>query len=165
LYFGSCGAISPKVAIGDVILPDGAVVDEGTSPHYAPAIAGKTVLPSQGIVDVVRGELASTADLTFKEGPVWTTDAIYRETRGKVARFQAAGVLGVEMELSALWTVAHYRGAEAAGLLVASDELSDFTWKPGFKDDRFIQGRAAAIEVIDAVCRRMAGPWEDRKVT
>ncbi len=161
LYFGSCGAISKKVTIGDVILPDGAVVDEGASPHYAPAIAGKTVLPSPGMVDAVRGELAS-AGLAFHEGPIWTTDALYRETRGKVARFQDAGVLGVEMELSALWTVAHYRGAEAGGLLVVSDELSDFTWKPGFKDDRFKAGRAAAIEVIDAVCRRMTGPLGDK---
>jgi nucleoside phosphorylase len=31
LFFGWCGAISPDVKIGDIIIPTGAIIDEGTS--------------------------------------------------------------------------------------------------------------------------------------
>lgn len=163
LYFGSCGAISPKAVIGDIILPDGAIVDEGTSPHYAPDVAGRVVAPSPSMTDAVRGELVAVG-VSFHKGPIWTTDAIFRETCAKVARFQAAGVLGVEMELSALFSVACYRGVEAGGLLVVSDELSDFIWKPGFKDKRFQQGRAAAAAVIEALCGKIVTSLDAQEI-
>ena len=34
LFFGWCGAVSGGVAIGDIVVPDGAIIDEGTSRHY-----------------------------------------------------------------------------------------------------------------------------------
>ena len=34
LFFGLCGAISQNIRIGDIIVPAGSVVDEGTSEHY-----------------------------------------------------------------------------------------------------------------------------------
>jgi nucleoside phosphorylase len=34
LFFGWCGAISPDVRIGDIIIPTGAIIDEGTSRHW-----------------------------------------------------------------------------------------------------------------------------------
>jgi len=48
-------------------------------------------------------------------GGVWTTDALYRETRDKVEAYGARSVLVVETEMTALMTVASYRGAEARG--------------------------------------------------
>ena len=60
-----------------------------------------------------------------------------RETREKVERYQKEGVLAVEMEISALFTVAKFRGAELGAMPVVSDELATFKWRPGFKMEEF----------------------------
>ncbi len=151
LYFGSCGAISPDVRVGDLIIPTGSVVDEGTSPHYAGPI--DLSRPDNGLVDRIREGLRR-GGRSFHEGLVWTTDAVYRETRDQVRRHQDRGVLGVEMEISAMFTVGAFRGVRVGGLLVVSDELSGLTWKPGFKDDRYAQSREAAVGVIDGICQQ-----------
>ena len=81
------------------------------------------------------------------EGRHWTTDAIYRETWAKVARYRSAGVVSVDMELSALAGVAHYRRCQLSALLVVTDVLSEqHTWE-GTDSNQFRQGveRAARI--------------------
>ena len=34
IFWGWCGAISTRVQVGDIIIPTGAMIDEGTSRHY-----------------------------------------------------------------------------------------------------------------------------------
>ncbi|MBU0986581.1 MAG: nucleoside phosphorylase [Proteobacteria bacterium] len=150
IFFGWCGTISPTVKIGDIIVPNGAIIDEGTSRHYL-IDDDKPVRPSHRLLEKTRQTLEK-AGLDFHEGLVWSTDAIYRETRPKVEGFQKQKALAVEMELSALFTVARYRGIEAAAILVVSDDVSTFTWRPGFKASGFIESRKAVAEVIGALC-------------
>jgi nucleoside phosphorylase len=68
---------------------------------------------------------------------VWTTDAPYRETASKVNTYRERGVLAVEMELSALMTLAVYRSVKLAGLLVVSDEVFALKWHRGFSSPVF----------------------------
>jgi uridine phosphorylase len=180
IFFGWCGAVSHDVKIGDVIVPTSAVIDEGTSKHYRDRSAHSIELnnvqqanrgdlvecvdqppggfwvscPSKYIVKKTTGALG-TKGIGFREGPVWTTDAIYRETRKKVEYFQKNHVLAVEMETSALLTVGEFRHVEVGAILVVSDELSTFKWRPGFREKRFIKSRKAVIEVISSLCKNM----------
>ncbi|MEW6671486.1 MAG: nucleoside phosphorylase [Thermodesulfobacteriota bacterium] len=153
VFWGWCGAVSGKVSIGDIIVPSGALIDEGTSRHYQTDSA-LVAEPSNEISTKIKDALRRQR-LGFQEGSVWTTDAIFRETREKVERFQSQGVLAVEMETSALFTVAKYRSAKLGALLVVSDELTTFTWKPGFKDQRFKQNRRQASNVIGTLCQNL----------
>lgn len=93
-----------------------------------------------------------------KTGPIWTTDAIYRETRGKVAWFRERGANAVEMECSALFAAAAYRGARAAALLVVSDSLDpeDGNWDPGFSQKKFKAMRKTACLQAVAITRMLA---------
>lgn len=84
----------------------------------------------------------------FQEGDIWSTDAIFRETREQVSRYQEQGILAVEMELSALFTVGRFHGIDIAGILVVSDELSTLQWQPGFRDERFKQSRETICRFI-----------------
>ena len=146
IFIGWCGAISDQVNIGDVILPTSIYIDEGTSRHYG---AGNN-LPLQltfPLVPKVRQAL-NTKKEDYHEGPVWTTDAVYRETRGEVAVHQQNGILAVEMEFSALASVARFREVDLAGLLVVSDELSSMSWRPGFKQQQFIQSRQSVCRLV-----------------
>ena len=149
IFFGWCGAISPHVKIGDIIIPTGAIADEGTSKHYHPSEDGRS-LPSSYILKNTKQALTQ-AGLDFHQGIVWSTDAIYRETGEKVKYYQENDVLAVEMELSALFTVGKFRHVQMGGILVVSDELSTLTWRPGFRDQRFKESRLSVIKTIMAI--------------
>ncbi|MEJ2169858.1 MAG: nucleoside phosphorylase [Desulfobacterales bacterium] len=87
-------------------------------------------------------------DIDFHPGAVWSTDAVFRETRKRVAAYQQSGILAVDMETSALCSVANFRGVDLGAILVVSDELSSLTWRPGFKHKKFAEGRKTACRVI-----------------
>jgi len=146
IYFGWCGSISGEIETGDIILPTDAIIDEGTSVGYEKQ-AGKISYPSKDINQNIKAVLDDLS-MDYHQGRIWTTDAIFRETREKVEHFQIQKALAVEMELSALFTVAKFRGIRMGAILVVSDELASFTWNPGFNDKRFKQGRMAVAGVI-----------------
>lgn len=149
-FFGWCGSIDPKVKTGDIIIPTKAVIDEGTSHHYLDEKT-ESVRPAEGLFKALTSAF-DTAGIYTHKGPVWTTDGVYRETKQKVIHYQKRGVIGVEMELSALLSVASFRKVDVAGLLVVSDELSTLTWQPGFNSSAFQKGRITALERLLACC-------------
>ncbi len=151
LFFGWCGALSPGVKIGDIIIPDGAITDEGTSLHYQGRNGG-IVRPSPVFSESIRQTLRKR-NLDFHEGLIWTTDAVYRETHEKIRYFQARNALAVEMELSAFFTIGNFRKRKTAAILVVSDELSTLRWHPGFANDDFIKTRKTVAEIIVSLCR------------
>lgn len=150
VFLGWCGAISKQVKIGDIVLPTSAIIDEGTSGHYTPDRGNSQ--PSRDMVGSIKAMLRENG-VEFHDGPVWTTDAVFRETRDKVQAYQREGILAVEMETSAVFSVAEFRTVEAAAMLVVSDELSGNEWEPGFKHKRFQQGRKDACRMVSNLCQ------------
>jgi len=148
-FLGWCGAISEKVKIGDIILPTSAIVDEGTSSHYN--LNNSTSSPTPMLVTHIL-EYLQQKNIKFHHGTIWSTDAIYRETRDKVQYFQKQDVLAVDMETSSLFSVAKFRDVDISAILVVSDELSTLQWRTGFKDKRFKQGCTTVCEVIKHLC-------------
>ncbi len=154
IFLGWCGAIAETVAIGDLVLPTSAFIDEGTSRHYLPE--PRESRASSSLAREISDGCAAEK-ISVHSGAVWTTDAPYRETPDKVLDHRRRGALAVEMEVSALFSVAAFRCVEAAALLVVSDDLSALTWTPGFRDPRFIRGREAAGTIIGRLCAMHAG--------
>jgi uridine phosphorylase len=152
LFFGWCGSIQKGLRLGDLLLPDSVISEEGTSAHY-PVI---TPPRPSGLVFKAIEESLVASSLPFRTGAVWSTDAPYRETREKVISYQKQGVLGVEMELSALFTVASFRKIDMGALLVVSDELSSLRWKPGFSNTKFNSSRKIAAEIVCTACHRLS---------
>jgi uridine phosphorylase len=129
LVVGTGGSLQPALPIGSFIMPTSAIREEGTSFHYAPA--GSDLAPDPTLAQALaEAVVALGGAVTF--GPVWTTDAPYREMRSKVAAYGAMGALAVEMEASALFALAQLRGVRLALLLAVSDELFH-EWRPGFR--------------------------------
>jgi len=147
---GSAGGLQRKMRLGEYVLCSHAVREEGTSYHYAAparfayADAGLTKRLAEGM---------TKHKLAFRRGSSWTTDAPYRETRSKVRRYQKEGVLAVEMEASALFTVAEARGVKMSACFAISDLLGDLEWKPGF-DSREL--KAAWPPLLKAACEALA---------
>ncbi len=148
---GWCGSLQSRVAIGDLVIPLRAVSEEGTSRHYP--VEARQARPAAQIVARLEAVLGADADCTLHQGGVWSTDAPYRETVAKVRRYREEGLLGVEMETSALFTVAAYRGIDLAAVLIVSDDLSGSKWRHGFRDGRFLAARKRVPELIlKALC-------------
>jgi purine-nucleoside phosphorylase len=149
IYVGWCGSLVDSVDIGDIIFPTGAFIDEGTSLHY-PEPSDRS-FPSEQLLEVFR-RLAHDQNTPHKEGMVWTTDAIFRETPQKIIMNREEGALVVDMEASALFTVGRHHGVQVSALLAVSDELATFDWQPGFKDQRFLSARKNIFQLIRAFC-------------
>jgi uridine phosphorylase len=146
---GWCGSLQPDLLIGNLIIPTTALCEEGTSTHYP---VDEKVRQADSALNEQLGKALQKANLSFITGPVWTTDAVYRETETKVVEYRSKGVLAVEMEMSALITVAAYRSVALAGVLVVSDELSSLEWHPGFRGDTVKNRSREACKVLLDLC-------------
>lgn len=122
---GGAGIVRPGFDVGHVIVPTGAVRDEGTSYHYATHDVGVRPHPRAvaAIDDVLR-----EGGVPHDRGLTWTTDAFFRETPAKVARRRDQGCITVEMEASAMFAVAAFRGIVYGQLLYAGDDVSAAVW-------------------------------------
>jgi len=129
LFFGFCGAIADRVELGSLILPIKAFREEGTSYHYAEADVPAEPCPL--LLQETKTRLQESGT-PFRSGPIWTTDAPFRETPMKIQRHKAAGALAVEMELSALFIVGRYRNLSVCALLSVTDTLTHDRWS-GFQ--------------------------------
>jgi uridine phosphorylase len=151
LFFGWCGAISDTVKIGDILIPTGAFVDEGTSIHYG-AVGDHLARPSEQVSGIIRQTL-DRHKTSYVQGQIWSTDAIYRETATKVKYYRQKKAVAVEMELSALLTVGVFRNVQVGSVLVVSDDLSTYKWRPGFRQENFKQSRRMVCGAIRDICQ------------
>lgn len=126
---GTAGGLQRELKIGDLVLCERAIRDEGCSHHYLPP--SKYAYPSPVLTDRVRAALQSRR-LKFTSGTSWSIDAPYRETVAEARRYRREGVLTVEMEAAALFAVGKHRKAEVASLFSISDSLAELPWTPKF---------------------------------
>jgi uridine phosphorylase len=147
---GWCGALAETVRAGDILLPTWALSEEGTSGHY-PVESQPESSPAlrQALAKHLRAR-----NIAPISGPVWTTDAPFRETWDKVRAYGRQSLLGVEMEFAALCSVAAFREVDLAAVLLVSDELWRQPWQPGFKDKKFKQRSRQVVEILFDFCRR-----------
>jgi uridine phosphorylase len=136
------GSLTRDAPIGSCVIPTSAVSEEGTSRLYVGAET--PLIPDPRLVSLVEDRCRAEG-VSFVTGPVWTTDAPYRETRAKIESYAHQGVVAVDMETSAMYALGHARRVSVCSLLVVSDEL----WRPWrFGGPRFQQGRDKAANVI-----------------
>tara|TARA_Y100000031_G_C8189387_1_gene370626 strand:- start:185 stop:979 length:795 start_codon:yes stop_codon:yes gene_type:complete len=141
---GIAGGICDKLQVGDLIVPDRALREEGTSYHYlAPS-------PFVELSNPLRKQIESRLDeqkIPWKSGGTWTTDAIWRETEAKVEKYSELGMLAVEMELASLAAVAKSHDIDLAAILCISDLVIGEGWDMGFHETTLAENMKAAMEV------------------
>lgn len=152
IIFGWCGSLNISLRTGDVLLPTWAISDEGTSAHYPV----KSRPESHGPTREKLAEGLAKLGIKTIPGPVWTTDAPYRESRLRVKQLNTHGIFGVDMEFAALASVAAFRKIDITAVLVVSDELSSGTWKPGFKTKEFKKKSREILSYLIEFCSRVS---------
>lgn len=125
VFAGACGVLRHDIADGHLILPTAALRDEGLSYHYLPPSEEVVLDPAE--LDCARRALEELG-LPYVEGKTWTTDAFYRETRGKMAKRKDQGCICVEMECAGLAAVARFRGLRFSQFFWAADNLDAPEW-------------------------------------
>lgn len=125
---GGAGVLRKDIAVGHLIIPVSAVRDEGTSYHYlAPS---REVEANAHAVKTIQSVLERHG-VKYLTAKTWTTDAIFRETREKVALRKSEGCVTVEMECSAFFAVSRFREVTFGQILYGGDDVSGIEW-----DDR-----------------------------
>jgi purine-nucleoside phosphorylase len=120
---GSCGALTHELGLRDLVLASGACTDSSANRirfeglDYAPVAD----------FDLLRAayDAARTRELgvTTKVGLLVSTDSFYNPRPDLVSRLAEYGVLAVEMETSALYTLAAQYGRRALAVCMVSDHL------------------------------------------
>ncbi|MBD5117551.1 MAG: nucleoside phosphorylase [Clostridiales bacterium] len=123
LLYGACGVLDAALAAGRFILPTAAYRDEGVSYHYLP-VGDYVDVPTAARL----GEVFDELKLPYVKGRVWTTDALYRETRNNMEKRRADGCVAVDMECASVMAVAQFRGAEVYEFFYAEDSLDGEAW-------------------------------------
>jgi uridine phosphorylase len=123
---GTTGALQSDIEIGDMVVATGAAKDEGTTKRYEDA-----TVPAVPDYDVLTA-LADAAEANGEDvhvGPIATDDAFYAETEAYVEDWEAAGLLAVEMEAAALFTLARRKGMSAGAICTVDGNLVEGTQK------------------------------------
>jgi DeoD family purine-nucleoside phosphorylase len=120
---GTCGGLDPNGALGDLIVAMSAVPGDSTAMHL---VGNEPHCPTASwslLHEAVH--VAKHTETKLRVGPIVSSDLFYNPDPGQYGRWSARGVLGVEMEAAALFTVAALKGVEAACLLTVSDMIID----------------------------------------
>lgn len=123
---GSCGALTEKLAVRDIVLASGACTDSSMNTvrfeglDYAP-VADFGLL--RAAADAA-ASLVSSGDATgVHVGLIFSSDSFYSGRPELVGRMVDYGVLAVEMEASVLYTLAARHGARALAICTVSDHI------------------------------------------
>jgi uridine phosphorylase len=152
IVYGWCGSLNNTLRTGDVLLPSWAISDEGTSTHYPVNSRPQSHAPTRQLL----ADGLTAQDLTVHSGPVWTTDAPYRESKTRIKTLGEQGILSVDMEFSALCTVAAFRKIEMAAVLLVSDEIFHEEWKPGFRTKGFKKKSRDILHFLTDFCSKLS---------
>jgi uridine phosphorylase len=147
IIWGYCGGIGKAVNLGDIIVAEGALREDGISHHYIKGTDGEDE-DSFIYTDWLSEWEGQSRDRGFYKGLIWTCDAIYRETKNKVIKYRNMGISAVEMEAASFYAVCKYRGVKGIAFLVVSDLLNDKGWTPGFHTVHFGQGVKKMLEFM-----------------
>ncbi len=120
---GSCGALTERLAVRDIIIANGACTDSGINRvrfnglDYAP-VADFSLLRA-----AVEASEAMSMDAAVHVGLLFSSDQFYSTRPELTEPFVAHGALGVEMETSGLYTLAAYYGRRALSICTVSDHI------------------------------------------
>jgi len=123
---GTTGALQSDIEIGDMVVATGAAKEEGTTKRYE-----RVEYPAVPDFDVVRA-LVDASEANGEDvhvGPIVTDDAFYAETDDYVTDWEAAGLLAVEMEAAALFSLARRKGLRAGAICTVDGNLVEGTQK------------------------------------
>ncbi len=125
MFCGGGGVLDRNIKVGEILVVEGAIRDEGLSYQY---VEPSRVIMSQADVRESICAYLKEKSVPYLEGLVWTTDAIYRETRERIKARREEGAKIVEMEQAGCIAVAQFRGIKYGAMIYGGDDVSGDVW-------------------------------------
>jgi purine-nucleoside phosphorylase len=146
---GTCGAIQKDVKVRDVILAMTSCTDSSTNRQTFP---GFDFAPCANF-DLLNKAYQAGAEkgLHVRVGNVLTSDIFYRDSLEPVKKLADYGVLAVEMETTALYTLAAKYGVQALSILTVSDHI--FTGEETTAEERQTTFHDMMLMALEAITR------------
>ncbi|WP_449536584.1 purine-nucleoside phosphorylase [Ferdinandcohnia sp. Marseille-Q9671] len=117
---GTCGAIQKDVKVRDVIL---AMTSSTNSQMNRLTFGGVDYAPTASFDLLKRAyDVGSEKGMALKVGNVFTSDVFYNEN-AELEKWANYGILAIEMETTALYTLAAKFGRNALSVLTVSDHI------------------------------------------
>ena len=154
LGLGWAGSLQPEAPIGTFLIPTDSIREEGTSFHYVDD--GTDVTPDSRLVESLK-KAAQEEEMKVVLGSQWTTDAPYRESCDKISAYKKRGVIGVDMETSAMYALGLLRKVAVCNLLVVSDEV----WQEWTSVSHTPELGAITERAVRVILRVLAGDWRE----
>jgi purine-nucleoside phosphorylase len=123
---GTCGGLQLAQKLGDTIVAISGVSADSTATHL---VGNEPHTPTASWeLSHAAVHAAEAIGQVVHVGPVASSDLFYNPDEGQYARWSKRGVLAVEMEAAALFTVAALKGVRGGCLLLVSDMVIDGTF-------------------------------------
>ncbi|HEY2420676.1 MAG TPA: hypothetical protein VGI04_04650, partial [Neobacillus sp.] len=142
-------AIQPGIEIGDLLISTGAMKNEGTSKFYVPdSFPAVPDFDFNMLLVQTAKEMQKELDYDLHVGISATDDAFYGETEEWIKKLHDMGITNIEMEASALFTIAHLRKLKAAcicgvsGNLITGEVIYEVT------NDKLVEAWDKEIKVV-----------------
>ncbi|HSK99305.1 MAG TPA: DeoD-type purine-nucleoside phosphorylase [Rubrobacteraceae bacterium] len=121
LRVGTCGGYDPELRLGDLVIATAATANDGT---VASITQGLPYAPAAhfDVVHAAHHAAERVGRRTFI-GPIVSSDLFYDPEEKPARLWGDLGVLAVEMEAAAIFTLAAMRGVRAGCLLTVSDTI------------------------------------------
>jgi DeoD family purine-nucleoside phosphorylase len=156
LRVGTCGGLQPHHQLGDLIVALSAVPADSTALHL---VGNEPHCPTASW-DLIHGavHVAKHVEQPMHVGPIVSSDLFYNPDPGQYERWSSRGILAVEMEAAALFTVGAIRGVHAGCLLTVSDIVVEGVFKRISDDDlRAAVDRMTTIALATATADASSG--------
>lgn len=119
---GSCGAIRPDIRLREVIAAQAACTDSAVNRRVFGAVDFAPIADF-GLLQLAWEIGSARRGMRLRVGNVFSTDVFYSDDESLFETLARHGVLAVEMETSALYTLSAKFGAQALSLLTVSDNV------------------------------------------
>lgn len=147
MFCGGGGVLDPNIGVGELLVVEGAIRDEGFSYHYIEP--SRIIYSDEDVQNVICRHLDEVG-VPYSKGIVWTTDAIARETRDMIALRKSEGARIVEMEQAGCIAVAQFRDIKYGAMIYGGDDVSGSSW-----DERSWRDRRSIRYNMIELCREI----------
>ena len=152
---GSTAALQPNIGVGDLIISEGSLRNDGTSTAYVPP--GYPAVPDLELTNTLletARSIGAERGFAVHSGINATDDAYYAETPEWINKLSSLGITNVDMESSAMFVVARQRGLRAGMICAVSKNLVTGDIEVGQVNERLAVGwRHTITVVLEAIIR------------
>lgn len=149
MFCGGGGVLDKNIDVGQILVVDGAIRDEGFSYQYIPA--SRVIYTNSAVTEKIISYL-DIQEVSYLRGLVWTTDALFRETLDRIELRKKEGAKIVEMEQAGCIAVSQFRKFAYGALIYSGDDLSGEDW-----DGRKWRSREGVRYDLVRLCSELVG--------